>query len=306
MASWFKALSKTREKIAGFFTSANKDAKEIDESTIDDLEEVLMASDLAPSIAFKLLEGLEKRARKNKTGLRDTLKSLLLEELGDNPKFEWKKQDGLLAVMIVGINGSGKTTTTAKIAHSAKKAGLKPLLGAGDTFRAAGSDQLKLWADRVGCDVVGGKLGGDSASVAFDAVSAAVSRNSDVVLVDTAGRMHTKGPLMEELAKIRRSMGKACEGAPHETWIVLDATLGQNAVIQAKYFHEITPLTGVIISKLDGSSKGGFLFSVKKELNVPILFAGLGEHQDDLTAFDAEEFVNALLGIEEDENSSAE
>ena len=240
MASWFKALSKTREKIAGFFASAPKD---VEEFSVEELEEVLMASDLAPAIAFKLVEGLEKQARKNKTGLRETLKTLLLEELGENPAFEWKKRDGLLAVMIVGINGSGKTTTTAKIAHSAKKAGLKPLLGAGDTFRAAGSDQLKLWAERVDCDVVGGKLGGDSASVAFDAVSAAVSRGADVVLVDTAGRMHTKGPLMEELAKIRRSMGKAFDGAPHETWIVLDSTLGQNAVIQAKYFHDITPPT---------------------------------------------------------------
>ncbi|MFC1467883.1 signal recognition particle-docking protein FtsY [Verrucomicrobiota bacterium] len=294
MASWFNALSKTRDKIAGFFASA---PNEVDEDTVEDLEEVLMASDLAPSIVMGLVDGLEKRARKNKTGLRETLKSLLLDELGDNPSFEWPKQDELFAVLIVGINGSGKTTTVAKIGHLAKEAGLKPLLGAGDTFRAAGSEQLKLWAEKVGCAVVGGKLGGDSASVAFDAVSAAMARHSDVVLVDTAGRMHTKGPLMQELAKIRRSMGKACEGAPHETWIVLDATLGQNAVIQAKYFHDITPLTGVIISKLDGSSKGGFLFSVKKELNVPILFAGLGEQQEDLVPFDAEEYVDALLGI---------
>ena len=295
MASWFKALSKTRDKLAGFFASA---PKEVDEDTVEELEEVLMASDLAPAIVMNLVDGLGKRARKNKTGLRETLKSLLLDELGDNPSFEWPQCDELFAVMIVGINGAGKTTTTAKIAHRAKDAGLNPLLGAGDTFRAAGSDQLKLWADKVGCAVVGGKLGGDSASVAFDAVNAAASRGSDVVLVDTAGRMHTKGPLMQELAKIRRSMGKACEGAPHETWIVLDATLGQNAVIQAKYFHDITPLTGVIISKLDGSSKGGFLFSVKKELNVPILFAGLGEQQEDLVPFCAEEFVDALLGIE--------
>jgi fused signal recognition particle receptor len=295
MASWFKALTKTRDKIAGFFASTPAD---VSADTVEELEEVLMASDLAPTIVMDLLGGLEKRARKNKTGLRETLKSLLLDELGDNPAFEWPKSNELLAVLIVGINGSGKTTTVAKIGHLIKSSGLKPLLGAGDTFRAAGADQLKIWADMVGCAVVGGKLGGDSASVAFDAVSAAVARHSDVVLVDTAGRMHTKGPLMQELAKIRRSMGKACDGAPHETWIVLDATLGQNAVIQAKYFHEITPLTGVIISKLDGSSKGGFLFSVKKELNVPILFAGLGEQKEDLVPFHAEEFVDALLGIE--------
>lgn len=295
MASWFKALAKTRDKIAGFFASAPRD---ISEDSIEELEEVLMASDLAPSIVMRLLDGLEKRARKNKTGLRETLKSMLMEELGDNPPFEWSQRNGLLAVLIVGINGSGKTTTVAKIGHRAKAAGMKAMLGAADTYRAAGADQLKLWADKVGCAVVGGKLGGDSASVAFDAVSAAVARHSDVVLVDTAGRMHTKGPLMQELAKIRRSMGKACDGAPHETWIVLDATLGQNAVIQAKYFHEITPLTGVVISKLDGSSKGGFLFSVKNELNVPIVFAGLGEQQEDLVPFNCEEFVDALLGIE--------
>ena len=203
-------------------------------------------------------------------------------------------------MLVVGVNGSGKTTTSAKLAHLFKTKGQRALLAAADTFRAAGSDQLVLWANRLGCDVVSGKTGSDAASVAFDAVKAAEARGVDIVLIDTAGRMHTKKPLMLELEKIQRSLGKAIKGAPHETWIILDASLGQNAVAQARFFHEMVPLTGVVVTKLDGSSRAGFLFSVYQELQVPVYFAGLGEGENDLAVFSPESFVDALLAVEEE------
>ena len=199
---------------------------------------------------------------------------------------------------MVGVNGSGKTTTCAKLAHTAIQQGRQPLLAATDTFRAAGADQLKLWAKDVGCDVVAGAPGADAAAVAYDALDAAVARGRDLVIVDTAGRMHTKEPLMKELQKVRGAMAKRVSGAPHETWIVLDATLGQNAVMQAKVFHEAVALTGVIISKLDGSSKAGFVFSINREMGIPIRFVGLGEKMDELVPFEPEKFVGALMNSE--------
>jgi len=170
------------------------------------------------------------------------------------------------------------------------------MLCGSDTFRAAGSSQLKLWSEKVGCDFVGGEMGADAAGVAFNALNAAIEKGCQTVIVDTAGRMHTKTPLMDELPKVCRSMNKRLEGAPHEVWMVLDASLGQNAIIQAKQFNTVVPLTGIVITKLDGSSKAGFLFAVRSELNVPILFTGLGEGEDDLVPFNPEEFVDALFG----------
>jgi fused signal recognition particle receptor len=200
---------------------------------------------------------------------------------------------------VVGVNGSGKTTTCAKLAHRAAAEGLTPLLCAADTFRAAGSDQLRIWAERLGCEVVAGATGADPAAVAFDALGAAIARKSDLLIVDTAGRMHTKQPLMQELVKVRRSLGKRKAGAPEATWIVLDAALGRNAIAQARTFHEAVPLTGIVVSKLDGSSKGGFVFTLADELGIPVLFAGLGEGAGDLVPFDRRRFVGGLLGLED-------
>ena len=194
---------------------------------------------------------------------------------------------------------SGKTTTAAKLAYQARLAGRKPLLGAADTWRAAGSRQLGIWAERIGCESVIGATGADAAAVAYDALDAAVARGCDLVLLDTAGRMHTREPLMRELQKVRAAMDKRLPGAPHHTWIVLDAMLGQNAVVQARQFHDLTPLTGVVATKLDGSSKGGFLFAVRQELDLPILFAGLGEGENDLAPFDPAGYVDALLATGE-------
>ncbi len=295
MASWLDALSRTRQKFAGALNRIlGRDAAP-DEDSLEDLEACLLAADISPRLVGELIQQLEKPDRGGGS-LRDRLRASLLTASGDHPHFEWPTDESPFTILLVGINGSGKTTTSAKLAHLARNRGRKVLLGATDTFRAAGVEQLKLWAGRVGCEVVGGQSGSDAASVAFDALGAAQARGMDVLLIDTAGRMHTKKPLMAELDKMRRALQKRLPSAPHETWVVLDAALGQNALGQARYFNEVVPLTGVVITKLDGSSKGGFLLSVIRELGVPVRFVGLGEGPDDLAPFDPREFVDALLG----------
>jgi fused signal recognition particle receptor len=290
MAGWLGALKKTRAIIGQVFSS-NKNIEEMD---LEELEEVLLRSDVPARLTLSIVDELESPSRK--ASRRERLTALLLKELGETPEFQWASADKPHVVMLLGINGSGKTTTAAKLAKKALGAGVKPLLCGSDTFRAAGSSQLKFWSERVGCDFVGGEMGHDAAGVAYNAVEAAIEKNCDIVLVDTAGRMHTKTPLMDELPKMCRAMNKRKAGAPHEVWMVLDASLGQNAVIQAKQFNAVVPLTGIVVTKLDGSSKAGFLFSVRTELNVPILFTGLGEGEDDLVPFNPVEFVDALFG----------
>jgi fused signal recognition particle receptor len=293
MANWITALSKTRKNLLGglgkLFVAGGK---ELDADSLELLEESLIQADVAPKLAMEWVQEIERARSDDKRAL---LRELLLDELGPDTVFEWKQGVKPCTILVVGINGSGKTTTCAKLAAQAAKHGARAQLAATDTFRAAGADQLRLWADRIGCDVVAGKMGADAAAVAYDALEAAIARKADVLIVDTAGRMHTKGPLMEELKKVKRAMTKKMDGAPHETWIILDASLGQNAIIQARIFHETAPLTGVIVTKLDGSSKGGFLFSVRRELQVPIIMVGIGEQQDDLVAFRAADYVDALL-----------
>ncbi|MDF7799765.1 signal recognition particle-docking protein FtsY [Pontiellaceae bacterium B1224] len=296
MAGWLGALKKTRNIIGKVFSSKVN----IDELDIEELEEILLRSDVPVRLTMDIVDELESPRRK--ATRRERLTELLMKELGETPEFNWPSDNKPYVVMLLGINGSGKTTTAAKLAKRAIGQGLKPMLCGSDTFRAAGSSQLKLWSEKVGCDFVGGEMGHDAAGVAYNAVESAIEKKCDVVLVDTAGRMHTKTPLMDELPKMCRSMDKRRAGAPDAVWMVLDASLGQNAVIQAKQFNEVVPLTGIIVTKLDGSSKAGFLFSVKTELNIPILFTGLGEDEDDLVPFNPEEFVNALF----DENSDAD
>ncbi len=293
MASWFTGLRKTRERFAdamqGIFSSST-----LDEATMEELEDLLIMADVPLQVIETLTREIQKSASK-KEPLAGTFRRVLVDALGENPPLDWNTLPVPSSVLLVGINGSGKTTTAAKLAQMALQAKRAPLLGAGDTFRAAGSHQLKLWADRLGCPVVVGETGGDAAAVAFDTIDAMLARHCDVAILDTAGRMHTREPLMKELQKVRGAMDKRLPGAPHHTWIVLDAMLGQNAVVQAKQFHKLTPLTGVIVTKLDGSSKAGFLFAIRQELNLPILYAGLGEGPDDLAPFDTVAFVNALL-----------
>ena len=297
MGSWFNGLQKTRERFSGALKGLFSSAKP-DETTAEELADRLIMADVPMRLVQTLTRELEKSASRREP-LTATFRRVLIEALGENPPLDWSALPSPSVMLLVGINGSGKTTTAAKLARMALMAGRRPLLGAADTFRAAGSHQLKLWADRIGCESVVGATGGDAAAVAYDTLDAAVARQCDIAIVDTAGRMHTREPLMRELQKVRTAMDKRLPGAPHHTWVVLDAMLGQNAVVQARQFHEMTPLTGVIATKLDGSSKGGFLFAVRQELNLPILYAGLGEGMDDLAPFDAPAFVDALLDLDE-------
>lgn len=296
MAGWLRALRKTRSIIGQVFSSK----KNLEEMDVEEIEEILLRSDVPARLTMEIVDELEFPTRK--ASRRERLTDILIKELGETPDFHWPADKKPYVLMLLGINGSGKTTTAAKLAKKALNEGRKPMLCGSDTFRAAGSSQLKLWSERIGCRFVGGEMGHDAAGVAYNAVESAIEKNCDVVMVDTAGRMHTKTPLMDELPKMCRAMNKRREGAPDDVWMVLDASLGQNAVIQAKQFNEVVPLTGIVVTKLDGSSKAGFLFSVKSELNVPILFTGLGEGEDDLVPFDPQAFVDALF----DENGEPE
>ncbi len=296
MGSWFQGLRKTRDRFAAALKEAFA-APAPDAATAEELADLLIAADVPLRLVHSLSGELEQAASRREP-LAQTFRRVLVDALGPARPLDWRALPAPTVILLVGINGSGKTTTAAKLAHWAQRAGRKPLLGAADTFRAAGAHQLRIWAERLGCEAVVGATGGDAAAVAYDAIDAAIARRCDVVIVDTAGRMHTKEPLMRELQKVRAAMDKRLPGAPHHTWIVLDAMLGQNAVVQARQFHEITPLSGVIATKLDGSSKGGFLFAVRQELDLPILYAGLGEGADDLAPFDPPAFVDALLDLE--------
>lgn len=297
MVTWVQALTKTRQAVFGrlkrIFTS-NKPLAE----TLEELEECLLRADVSMKVVQELMATMRKAYGHLETSHRAAL-GKLLEQILPEPSFAWRRDLKPQTILVVGVNGSGKTTTCAKLAHLARKAGVRPLLGAADTFRAAGSDQLRIWADRLGCEVVTGATGADAAAVAYDAMEAGIARGSETLIIDTAGRMHTRQPLMQELQKVQRAMAKRRPGAPDETWIVLDASLGQNAVHQARQFHDAVPLTGVIVAKLDGSAKAGFVFSLVRELQLPIVFAGLGEGPDDLVPFDRHAFVSALLGGED-------
>lgn len=302
MVTWLNALARTRRQIAdavGRVFARTDRGEKVDEAMIEELESTLLLADLPARLASETAAEMSRSYKGLRVDARDMLRQLLVKELGASQPYAWPVPDGQpLTVLVVGVNGSGKTTTCAKLSHLARTFGRRPLLGAADTFRAAGSEQLRIWAEKVGCEVVVGKTGADAAAVAYDALDAAAARACDVVIIDTAGRMHTKQPLMEELSKVRRAIGKRLPGAPHETWIVLDAAMGQNAITQARMFHEIAGLTGVVVAKLDGSAKAGFIFSILRELQVPVRFVGLGEGIDDLAPFDPVAFVDALLGYE--------
>jgi fused signal recognition particle receptor len=298
MAGWLTALARTRGAIAGALGRVFR-SPQVDAETLEALEEVLLRADAAPRWVAGVLEQLREESRRTRAPGREALSRILTASLSA-PSFTWASDRKPRCILIVGVNGSGKTTTCAKLAQLSLQTGRRVLLGASDTYRAAGSEQLRLWAGRIGCDVVVGATGADAAAAAYDALDAGFARGADDVIIDTAGRMHTREPLMRELEKVRRALVKRLQRDPDETWIVLDAALGQNAIAQAKKFHAATPLTGAIVSKLDGSSKAGFIFSIQKELGIPVPFVGLGEGADDLTPLDPEAFVRALLA--EDSN----
>lgn len=276
----------------------------VDDDTLDNIEEALIESDMGVDTTLKIIDNLEDRVARDKVVSFDELVGYLREEIAalldiDAPSSMNIASAKPFVILVVGVNGAGKTTTIGKLARFFSSKGLKVMLGAADTFRAAAVDQLDIWADRAGVEIVKQKMGSDPASVAFDTVKAAVARNADVVLIDTAGRLHNRIDLMNELGKIRNVCGKALPGAPNEVMLVLDASTGQNAFQQAKEFARATTVTSIAVTKLDGTAKGGVVVGLTDQFQVPVKFIGTGEGIDDLRPFDRDEFVKTLFNPED-------
>jgi len=303
-----KGLSKTKENVFSKLTRVVAGKSKVDEAILDDLEEVLITSDVGVETTLKIISRIEKRIARDKyldskelsAILRDEISSLLTdndtEELED---FELPEGNRPYVIMVVGVNGVGKTTTIGKLAYHFKKTGKKVYLGAADTFRAAAVEQLTIWSERVGVPVVKQKMGSDPASVAYDTLSSAVANHADVVIIDTAGRLHNKINLMNELTKIKNVMKKVVPDAPHEVLLILDGSTGQNAFEQAKQFTTATEVSALAITKLDGTAKGGVVIGISDQLHVPVKYIGLGEGLEDLQVFRKREFVNSLFGEDE-------
>lgn len=292
-----KGLEKTKKGLIQNIESIVIGYAHIDEEFLDDLEMILVSGDLGVRTTDYLMRQIRRGVKEgdisNTSEVMPFIEKTMIELLTENDE---KEENHVPEVyLIVGVNGVGKTTTIGKLAYQMSKAGKKVLLAAGDTYRAAASEQLTIWAERTGSDIVKHAEGADPAAVAFDALTAAKARNIDVVLVDTAGRIQTKTNLMNELGKINKVMKKVIPDAPHQTLLVLDATTGQNAVSQAKHFKEVVDITGIVLTKLDGTAKGGVVLSIHEELKVPVKWIGLGEREDDLQKFDASVFVKALF-----------
>ncbi len=303
-----EGLEKTRDTLREKLAIITKGKTEIDEEFLEELETILVAADVGVETTLGIVDAITERAKSETYHSEDELNKMLMEEIQlmlevtgeEHPlDFDAPLPAKPYVILIVGVNGAGKTTSVAKLAHNYDKAGKKVIIAAADTFRAAAYEQLQIWADRAGVPMIGQAQGSDPASVVYDAVSAAVSRNADVVLVDTAGRLHNKSHLMEELAKIMRVAKKRIPEAPHEVLLVLDGTTGQNAVQQAREFTKFVHVTGLVVTKLDGTSKGGIVLSISRELKLPVKYIGVGEKIDDLQLFDRAEFVQALLGREQ-------
>jgi fused signal recognition particle receptor len=295
-----QAVTRTRENLSERIEEAVSFNKEIDRHTLDDLEATLIGADLGSATTHQVLEKLREKADHKQIGNVDDLKRLLKEELltilnrANLPPVE--REEGVPeVVLVVGVNGTGKTTTIGKLAQTLKSDGKSVLLCAGDTFRAAAIEQLEVWGQRTGTEVIRTKPGGDPAAVIFDALQAANARHIDCVIVDTAGRLHTKTNLMQELEKIRRTAQRIIPGAPHEVLLVIDATTGQNGLQQAKLFTDAAAVTGVVLTKLDGTAKGGVVVAIARELGLPVRYVGVGEKAGDLLPFSPEDFVESLF-----------
>lgn len=300
-----KGLSKTKENVFTKITRAIAGKSKVDDAVLDNLEEVLITSDVGVETTLKIIDRIEKRVERDKyvttselTGiLRDEIANLLTEnKTEDGDGFTLPEDKKPYVIMVVGVNGVGKTTTIGKLAYQFKKAGKKVYLGAADTFRAAAVEQLVIWSERVGVPIVKQKMGSDPASVAFDALSSAKANDADVVIIDTAGRLHNKINLMNELTKIKNVMKKVIPDAPHEILLVLDGSTGQNAFEQAKQFTAATEVNALAVTKLDGTAKGGVVVGISDQFKIPVKYIGLGEGIEDLQVFRKREFVNSLFG----------
>ncbi len=288
-------LSKTRKTFSGGFDKIFSNRQKIDEDLLDELEELLITSDIGVQTALTLVEKIASSKISDVDGIKSLLKAEILSLLAPQTAEPDETLTSPRVIMVVGVNGTGKTTTIGKLAARAAQSGEKVLIGAADTFRAAAIDQLIIWADRAKADIVKHQEMADPAAVAYDAVEAAKARGADLVLIDTAGRLHTKVNLMEELKKIKRAISKTIPDAPHEVLLILDATTGQNAISQAELFNDALGVTGLALTKLDGTAKGGIVISICNTLKIPLKFIGIGEQIDDLQKFDAAKFVDALI-----------
>lgn len=294
-------LTKTKATLVSQTLSIFRRRGKVDEALLEEMEEALIQADVGVETSIRLIEAIRQKARTIPSGqeadfewLRGVFHDLILEEIGsETPSL--KLDAPINVILIVGVNGTGKTTTIGKLANRLRSEGRSVIIAAADTFRAAAIDQIRIWAERSECEIVTGPDGSDPASVVFNAISSARARSADTVIIDTAGRLHNKTNLMKELEKIGRIIGREIEGAPQETLLVLDASTGQNGLSQAKLFQEIVPLTGIVLTKLDGTAKGGVTIAVRKNLGIPVKFVGLGEGIDDLEPFDPRSFVDALF-----------
>jgi fused signal recognition particle receptor len=299
-----KGLEKTRTSVFSRLTKAIAGKSRVDDDVLDDLEEILVTSDVGVETTLKIISRIQERVSRDKYLGTSELNGLLKEEIvallteNDTKEFvgfDFPKRDTPYVIMVVGVNGVGKTTTIGKLAYHFKSAGKTVLLGAADTFRAAAIDQLGIWADRAGVSIVKQDMGSDPAAVAYDTLKSAVTRNFDVVIIDTAGRLHNKVNLMNELGKIKKVMQKVLPDAPQEVLLVLDASTGQNAIEQAKQFTAVTEVTSLALTKLDGTAKGGVVIGISDQFKIPVRFIGLGEKMEHLQVFDRTEFVNSLF-----------
>ncbi len=301
-----EGLQKTKESFLSKITKAIAGKSVVDEEVLDELEEALITADVGIDTTVKIIERIESRVAKDKYLNTEELNTILQQEIEamlvavpekNAYGFDTALPAKPYVMLVVGVNGVGKTTSIGKLAHNFKKAGKSVLLGAADTFRAAAVDQLTIWSERVGVPIVKKEMGSDPASVAFDTVASGVSRGADVILIDTAGRLHNKAHLMEELSKIKRVVQKVIPGAPHEVMLVLDGSTGQNALEQAKHFTAATEVTALTITKLDGTAKGGVVLSIANHFKIPVKFIGVGEKMEDLLVFDKHEFVDSLFNL---------
>lgn len=294
-----QGLKKTREGLVGRVETLVRGRAKIDDDLLDDIEELLIESDLGVSVATEVIENLKKKVAEGRVTSPDAVMGLLKEELlalvGEEGEPIRAAAGGITVIMVVGVNGTGKTTTVGKLAALLRASDNRVMVAAADTFRAAAIEQLEVWARRAGAEFISQQQGSDPAAVVYDAAAAARSRKVDYLLIDTAGRLHTKSNLMEELKKIRRVVGRELEGAPHEVLLVVDATTGQNGVAQASRFKDAVDVTGLVLTKLDGTAKGGIAISIRKELGIPVRFIGVGEAVEDLREFNPRLFIDALF-----------